>query len=89
MCEETKHAEAIVEGHDHGPLSCQVLTVIPGKAAFRFEKHRIDRLGLEFAVQHQERRIVGCEFRADLFAIGRGFGIGLPGRNREARQNRA
>src|SRR5437867_9921476 len=33
MREETKHAEAIVEGHDHGPLSRQVLTVVPGKAA--------------------------------------------------------
>src|SRR5438128_6824005 len=33
MREETKRAEAIVEGYDHGPLSRQVLTVVPGKAA--------------------------------------------------------
>src|SRR5205823_6046275 len=33
MREETKHAEAIVEGHNYGPLSRQVLTVVPGKAA--------------------------------------------------------
>src|SRR5947207_6412592 len=33
MSEETKHAEAIVEGDDHGPLSRQILTVVPGKAA--------------------------------------------------------
>src|SRR5215468_7337091 len=33
MGEETKRAETIVEGHDHRPLSGQVLTVVPGHAA--------------------------------------------------------
>src|SRR5438874_6402071 len=33
MREETKHAEPIVEGHDHGSLRRQVLTVVPGEAA--------------------------------------------------------
>src|SRR5262249_30151506 len=62
--------------------------VIPGKAAFRLEKHRIDRLRLEFAIEHQQRRVVGCEFRADFFAIARRFRIGLPGGSREARPDR-
>ena len=43
--------------------------VKPGKAAFRLEKHRVDRLGLEFTLQHQKRRIVRREFRADLLAM--------------------
>jgi hypothetical protein len=33
--------------------------------------------------------IIGCEFRPDLFAVGRGFGIVLPGRDREPRPYRA
>src|SRR5262249_59636401 len=46
---------------------------IPGKAAFRLEKHWVDGLGLEFALKHQECRVVGCEFFTDLFALGLGF----------------
>ena len=60
----------------------------PGKAAFRLEKHRVDRLGLEFAVQHQKRRIVRREFSPDPLAVLRSFGIGLPGRDREPRPYR-
>ena len=62
--------------------------VKPGKATFRLEKHRVDRLGLEFAVQHQKRRIVRREFSPDLLAMVGGFGIGLPGRARESRPYR-
>src|SRR5262245_22184046 len=71
--------------HADDELEVLAAGVVPGKAAFRLEKHRVDRLRLEFAIEHQERRVVGCEFRADLFAIARGFGIVLPARNREAR----
>ena len=63
--------------------------VVPGDAALRLEKHRVDRLGLEFAIQHQNGRIVRCKFRADLLAMGCGFGVGAPGRNREPRPYRA
>src|SRR5260370_30013824 len=62
--------------------------VVPGDAAFRLEKHRVDRLGLEFAVQRQNGRIARCKFRADLLAMGCGFGIGAPGRNWEPRPYR-
>src|SRR2546430_16090361 len=63
--------------------------VVPGDAAFRLEKHRVDRLGLEFAVQRQNCRIACCKFGADLLAMGCGFGVGAPGRNREPRPYRA
>ena len=49
--------------------------VVPGEAAFRLEEHRINRLGLELAVQHQHRRIVARELGADLLAIGRGLDV--------------
>jgi hypothetical protein len=78
-------------GRLHADNELEVLAagVIPGKAAFRLESHRVDRLRLEFAVQHQKCRIVRSKFRADLFAIGRGFGIGLPGWEREPCPDRA
>jgi hypothetical protein len=50
--------------------------LVPGEAAFRLEKHRVDRLGLEFAVQYQNGRIARREFRANLLAVGRRFQIG-------------
>ena len=56
------------------PLSYHAMT------ALRLEKHRVDRLGLEFAVQHQNGRIARCKFGADLLAMGCGFGVGAPGR---------
>ena len=34
------------------------------------------RLGLEFAIEHQQVRIFGREFSADLLAIDRGLGVG-------------
>ena len=62
--------------HAEHELEIPAARVVPGETAFRLEKHRIDGLGLEFAVQHQKAGIVRCEFRADLLAIGRGLGIG-------------
>ena len=72
-------------GRLHANNEIEVLAsgVIPGKPTLRLESHRVDRLRFELAVQHQKCRIVRCKFRPDLFAIGRGFGIGLPGRNRQ------
>ena len=52
--------------------------IVPGEAAFRFEEHRVDGLGLEFAVEHQHRRIVPGEQRPDLLAVGRGLGVVRP-----------
>ena len=43
--------------------------VVPAETAFRLEKHRVDGLRLEFAVQHQQVRIVRGKFGADLFAV--------------------
>src|SRR6476659_7924111 len=34
--------------------------VVPGEPAFRLAKHRVDRLSLKFAVQHQNGRIARC-----------------------------
>jgi hypothetical protein len=45
---------------------------------FRLEKHRSTDCVSANRDRAPERRIVGCEFRADLFAIA-GFRIGLPG----------
>ncbi len=45
--------------------------VVPGDAAFRLEKHRIDGLGLELAIQHQQGRILRGKLGADLLAVGR------------------
>ena len=49
--------------------------IVPAEAGFRLEKHRVDGLGLEFALQHEERRIIIREFRADLLAVDRRFRI--------------
>src|SRR5258707_13844564 len=46
-------------------------------------------IGLEFAVQHQQRRTGLGKLGADLLAMGCGFGIGAPARNREPRPYRA
>ena len=63
--------------------------VVPGEPAFRLEKHRVDGLRFEFAVEHQQRRIGRGKFGADLLAIGRGLGVGRPGLDRERRPYRA
>ena len=63
--------------------------VVPGEPAFRLEEHRVDGLRFEFAVEHQQRRIVRGQFGADLLAIGRGLGVGRPGLDRERRPDRA
>jgi hypothetical protein len=68
--------------HAEHELEVIAARVVPSKSAFRLEKHRIDRLGLEFAVQHQKSRILRCKLRADLLAVGRRFGIGAPRRRR-------
>jgi hypothetical protein len=68
--------------HANNKFKILAARVIPGNSAFRLEKHRIDRLRLKFAIEHQECRIIGCEFGADLFPITRGFRIGLPGWDR-------
>ena len=57
--------------------------VVPGEAGFGFEGHRVDGLGLEFAVEHQERKILRVKLGADLLAVNRGCDIGLPRRDRE------
>src|SRR6476660_6141761 len=62
--------------------------VVPGEPAFRLEKHRVDRLRFEFAVQHQNGRIARGKLGADLLAMGCGFGIAEPGRNRAPRPYR-
>ena len=64
-------------GRLHAEHELEVLSpaVVPGEAAFRLEKHRIDGLRFEFAVEHQQRRIVRRKLGADLLAIGRGLGV--------------
>src|SRR5262245_5102416 len=69
--------------HADDKLEVFAARVVPSKAAFRLEKHRIDGLCFEFALEHQECRIISCEFLPDLFAIARGFRIGLPSGNRK------
>ncbi|HWX31552.1 MAG TPA: hypothetical protein VNZ53_29480 [Steroidobacteraceae bacterium] len=39
--------------HADDELKVLAARVVPGKAAFWFEKHRVDRLRLEFPVKHQ------------------------------------
>src|SRR6516165_865051 len=62
--------------------------VIPGKAVFRLERHRVDRLRLEFPLQHQKCWIAPCKLCADFCAVGRGFVIAVFGRDRGRRPQR-
>jgi hypothetical protein len=55
--------------------------IVPGKTAFRLEKHRIRRLRLELPLQHQPRRIVRCKLGANGFAVIGGLRIALPAGN--------
>ena len=77
-------------GRLHADNQIKVLAsgVIPGKPAFRLKSHRVDRLRLEFAVQHQKCRIFRIELGANLFAVACRHGIGRPARHREARPYR-
>ena len=65
-----------------------VFPVVPAEPAFRFQKHRVDRLGLEDTVEHQQGRIFRIEFGADLLAINRGLAIGRQGLLGEGRPDR-
>src|ERR1700730_9004516 len=49
--------------------------VIPGEPTLGLEKHRVHRLGLEFALEHQDVSLVIPELCADLLAILRSFGV--------------
>ena len=75
--------------HAEHELEVLAAPVVPGETAFRLEEHRVHGLRLEFAVQHQEGRIVRRKLGADLLAVGGGFGIFAPGRYRERRPYRA
>ena len=44
--------------HPEHELEDLAVRVVPGETAFRFEEHRVDRLGLEFPVEHQHGGIV-------------------------------
>ena len=48
--------------HAQHQFEAAALPVVPGKTGLRFEKHRIDRLRLELAIEHQKIRIFGREF---------------------------
>ena len=61
--------------HAENELEFLAARVVPAQAAFRLEKHRIDRLGVELTIQHEERRIVRGQLRADLLAEVAPFGI--------------
>ena len=65
-----------------------VVLVVPGEAGFRLQKHRIDRLGVELAVQHQQFRIVRGEFGADRIAQRGGLAVSGLGFLRERRPHR-
>ena len=65
--------------HAEHEFEAAALPVVPGETGFRLEKHRVDRLGLELAVEHQQVRIVGRQLAADLLAIDRGLGVGRRG----------
>ena len=56
-------------------LEIPAARVEPGEPGFRLQKHRIDGLGLEFAIQYQQVGIVRCELCANPLAIGRRFDI--------------
>ena len=58
-------------------------SVVPGKTAFRLEKHWIRRLRLELPLQHQPRRIVRGKLGANGFAMTGSFRVVEPGRNRQ------
>ena len=74
--------------HPEHELEVLAARVVPGETAFRLEKHRIDGLGLEFAVQHQQAGLLAGKLGADLLAVGRGLGVGRPGLRRERRPDR-
>ena len=61
------------------------LGVIPGETAFGLEKHWINGLGLEFAVENEKIWSVGLKFGADLFAVACRIGVGGPCRHGEPR----
>ena len=64
--------------HANDELEGVAAGVMPGQTALGLEKHWIHRLGLEFALQHQQVSLVVGELGADLLAISRGFGISRP-----------
>jgi hypothetical protein len=53
--------------------------IVPAEPAFRLEEHRIDGLRLEFAVEHQQRRVGRGQVGPDLLAISRRLGVRRPG----------
>ena len=59
--------------------------IVPAESGFRLEKHRIDGLRFEFAVERQKVWIGRRKLRADLLAIGGAFGIGSALSDRERR----
>ena len=69
--------------HPEHQLEAFAVRVVPGETAFRLEEHRVDGLGLEFPVEHQQGRIVPGEQRPDLLAVGRALGVGRPLLDRE------
>ena len=57
--------------------------IVPRETAFRLEKQRVNGLGLELAVEHQQGRSAACELRADFLTVSRAFGINCPLSDRE------
>lgn len=68
--------------HAEHQLQIAAFAAVPGEPAFRLQEHRIDRLRLELAVEHEQRGVVRSKLAADLIAkLGRLDVIGrhLPG----------
>ena len=77
--------------HAKQQFEIAALAVVPGEPAFRLEEHRVDRLRLELAVEHQQRGVVRGQLGADLLAISGGLGVvgrHLLGERRPHRQRR-
>ena len=61
--------------HAEDELEVAAACIVPGKAAFGLEEHRVDGLGHEIALEHQHGRIVARELSADLLAVGSALGV--------------
>ena len=75
--------------HPEHELQDLAVQVVPGKTAFRLEEHRVDRLGLEFPVEHEYGGIVLGQEPSDLLAIDGTFRIGCPFIGRDGPPDRA
>ena len=77
--------------HAEHELELAAVAAEPGEAGFGLQEHRVDRLRLELAIEHQERGVLGGELSPDLLAVDGALGVvgrRLPGERRPHRKRR-